>query len=123
MLQKTQTQQKGNTPSAPAVTFFFKAGTNQALGYSMTPYRALAIADELEELSKHCGELERARGSASTHTGSYDNPNFAEPVPGSGPTSFTTPPSSPQPFNASPNNVASNFAGTFNTFQNDDVPF
>ena len=119
MIQKTQNQKANN---APQVTFFFKQGTNQALGYSMTPYKALAVADDLIELAKHCGKLELARGPVTSQTGVFENPNpmgFADPVPPPGATG-------PAMFGNTPNSGASNVAGNFtNTFNNfgDDVPF
>lgn len=105
MLQKTQTQQKpGGPPPAPAVTFFFKAGSNAALGYSMSPYRALAIADKLAALSEHCDKLELARGPVGNQAGAYENPapmgGFNEPG---------TPPGV--------SGVADNFSNVFNNFE------
>lgn len=116
--------------NAPQVTFFFKAGTNQALGYSMTPYRALAIADEIEELSKYCGKLELARGPVASHAGAFENPNLVNQVPPMGspaPFNQPNPVGGPAPFNQ-PNpagqQVAGNFTNTFSGFvPDDDVPF
>jgi hypothetical protein len=110
-IQKTQTQPKqgDNRPPAPLVTFFFKQGTNQALGYSMSPYRALAIADKLAAMSEHCDKLEMARGPVGNQTGAYENPN---------PTGFAdTPPIS------GPGGPAGGVASDFGGFNNDDVPF
>ena len=119
-VQRTQTQPKqgDNRPPAPLVAFFFKVGGGQALGYSMTPYRALAIADKLDFLGKKCDDLEFMRGPVTTQTGAYENPgmgsggtaSFADPIPPMG---------GPSPIPG----VADNFAGSFNQFANDDVPF
>lgn len=118
MIQKTQNQKQNN---AAQVTFFFKVGSNQALGYSMTPYRALAIADKLQAMSEHCDKLEILRGPAGAQTGVYENPNptgFADPIPPSG--------ASPAAFGNAPSpgaaNVAGNFSNAFSNF-NEDVPF
>jgi len=130
-IQKTATQQRPNgPPPSPTVTFFFKSGSNQALGYSMSPYRALAVADEIEELAKYCNKLEQARGPVAAHSGAFDNPNFANQVPAAGPFGGQE---SPQPFAGTPpfgqpapgpaSNVAGNFANTFNNFPDDDIPF
>ena len=120
-VQKTLTQQKQNgPPPSPTVTFFFKVGSNQALGYSMSPYRALAIADKLQALSEKCDDLEMARGPIGAQTGAYENPNpmgFAD-TPPTGGNPFSNPPGT----NAGPGNVAGNFAGAFNNFD-DNVPF
>ena len=117
MLQKTQAQ-KTNLPN---VTFFFKAGGNQALGYSMSPYRALAVADKLAAMSEHCDKLEIARGPAGAQTGAYENPGapvgFTDPIPQTGgAASFGQAPG------PGPDGVANNFAGAFNNFS-DDQPF
>lgn len=116
MIQKTANQKQNNSPM---VTFFFKVGQNQALGYSISPYRALSIADKLEFIGKKCDELEFSRGPAATHVGAYENPSptgFADPVPGAS-TPFNNtgiPPTGPK-------GVVDNFQNTFNQF--DDSPF
>ena len=109
MIQKTQTQQKQNgPPPSPTVTFFFKAGTNAALGYSMSPYRALAVADKLTALSEYCDKLELAKGPIGNQTGVYENPS---PMEGFGE-------SANQPINPPGTNVAGNFSNAFNNFEN-----
>jgi len=118
MVQKTQNQKQNN---APMVTFFFKVGNNSALGYSVTPYRALSIADKLEFISKKCDELEFSRGPVQT--GTYENPNpvgFAETPPSVGPSAspFDNIPSSPQSA-TTVGNIAGNFSNTFSQFETD----
>jgi len=114
-LQRGQTQVKqGDTrPPSPQVTMFFKVGSNAALAYPMSPYRTLAVADKLTALSEHCDKLEMARGPVGNQTGAYENPNpmgFAEQPPVTG---------APGPGAAG---VANNFAGAFNSFEQD-TPF
>lgn len=116
-IQRTQNQKQNN---APLVTLFFKMGDQgQALAYSMSPYRALSMADKLEFIGKKCDELEFSRGPVTAQTGAYENPN---------PSSFGNAPGGPAPFgaNAGAENVANNFSNTFNSFppsMDDDVPF
>lgn len=122
MIQRTTNQKQNNSP---ALTFFFKVGQNQALGYSMTPSNALAAADICEFIGKKCLELEFARGPITAQAGAYENPGlgggFGEPVPSAVPGA-----ASPAPFGGKQpnpgNNVAGNFAGSFGQFDND-TPF
>ena len=82
--------------------------------------QALAIADKLQALSEKCDDLEMARGPIGAQTGAYENPNpmgFAD-TPPTGGNPFSNPPGT----NAGPGNVAGNFAGAFNNFD-DNVPF
>jgi len=68
-IQRTINQKQNN----PAITFFFKVGTSQALAVSMTPAIALAVADVFEFVSKKCLELEFARGPVGSQIGTYQN--------------------------------------------------
>ncbi|HQF36483.1 MAG TPA: hypothetical protein PLL26_02470 [Candidatus Dojkabacteria bacterium] len=118
-IQKTANQKQGN---APMVTFFFKSGTNQALGYSISPYRALAIADKLEFIGKKCDELEFSRGSIAPQMGTYENPNpmgFTD----NNPTNVFGTPQTMSPDKSKPQSVAGNFANTFQQFDFDEAPF
>jgi hypothetical protein len=119
MIQRTTNQKQNN---APMLTFFFKVGSNQALGYSMTPANALAAADVFEFIGKKCLELEFSRGPATAQTGAYENPapvGFADPVPGAGmPNQFAGAATPPNP---AASNVAGNFQNTFSQFE--DTPF
>ena len=124
LIQRTQNQKTNNSPM---LTFFFKAGQNQALGFSMTPADALSAADIFEFIAKKCLELEFARGPAAAQTGAYENPNpgtFSEP--GHDMTQGPFGNTSATPFgNASApptgNNVVGNFADSFGQFS--DSPF
>lgn len=123
-IQRTTNQKQNN---APAVTFFFKQGQNAAIGYSMTIYRALAIADKLEFMSEKCDELEFLRGPATIQTGAYENPSPApsgmspQPFGGAQPPPFGDSMTTPQNV-MKPETVAQNFSGSFAQFD-DDVPF
>ncbi len=113
MIQRTQNQKQNN---APYITLFFKTGRTSALAYSMTPYRALAVADKLEFIGKKCDELEFSnKGQSTVQVGSYENPKIA--------TSdfseiFANPPLSSE----AANKVKNNFTNTFNQFDTD-APF
>lgn len=117
MVRRGETQKK-----EPAITFFFKQGQGQALGFSMPPATALAAADIFEFIGRKCLELEYARGPVGAQTGAYENPapaGFAEAPPAAGPAPFGQPPS------AAPGaaGVATNFAGAFGNFPDNDTPF
>lgn len=117
MVQRGETQKK-----EPAITFFFKQGQGQALGYSMSPAIALAAADVFEFIGKKCLELEFARGPVGNQIGAYENPNptgFAEAPPtGLGP---NTNQFIPNNTSSTTNQVADDFTKSFAGF--DDIPF
>jgi len=105
-IQRNVSQKQNNSP---IITFFFKVGQAQSLGFSMSPPMALAAADVFEFIGKKCLELEYARGPVSTQSGTYQNPVFASPVP-----------STQQ--NKTIGNVANDFSNALNNFS-DDIPF
>jgi hypothetical protein len=110
-VQRTTNQRNNN---APMLTFFFKMGQAQALGYSVNPAMGLAIADVFEFVGKKCLELEFSRSPTAIQSGAYENPNISSP-----PGSNATPVSAPGPFDNVGQGVVENFSGMF---QND-IPF
>jgi hypothetical protein len=104
-LQRTQNQKQNN---APMLTFFFKMGQNPALGLSVNPPTALAMADVFEFIGKKCLDLEFARSPAAIQSGAYENPNISAPPMATG-----VPQQETAPQFGDPNSVAGNFTNMF----------
>lgn len=128
LLQKGVDQKHNN----PMVNLFFKAGSNQALAFSLNPAHALALADICDFIGKKCLELEFMKIQVNAHSGVM--PNKVGSPPMSPPKSVNAPNVSESPFNMnqtstpnfqnSPEQVLNNFAGGFeNLPQFDDSPF
>lgn len=128
-LQRTTNPKQNNTP---LIVLYFKAGTGSALAFSMNPADALALADTCFFIANKCQELEFLRTQASTHTGTYMNPNIGTPPAMSTlkTPQFSGAASERRKVINTPGRVVDNFADGFENFQNslplddfDDPPF